>query len=78
MRPKLAAFQIAQAYAYRDEKDKAFEWLERARRQRDPGLGDLIRDPLLENLHRDPRWNAFLRTMGLGDDQLKGERSLNA
>jgi hypothetical protein len=29
-----------------------------------PGLGDLIKDPLLENLHRDPRWNAFLRTMG--------------
>ena len=68
---ELAAFQIAQAYAYRDEKDKAFGWLERARRQRDPGLGDLIKDPLLENLHRDPRWNAFLRTMGLGDDQLK-------
>ena len=68
---ELAAFQIAQAYAYRDDKDKAFEWLQRARRQRDPGLGDLIKDPLLENLHRDPRWNAFLRTMGLADDQLK-------
>ena len=68
---ELAAFQIAQAYAYRDEKDKAFEWLERARRQRDPGLGDLIKDPLLENLHRDSRWDAFLRAMGLGDDQLR-------
>jgi adenylate cyclase len=68
---ELAAFQIAQAYAYRGDKDKAFEWLERARRQRDPGLGDLLKDPLLENLHSDPRWNAFLRTMGLADDQLK-------
>jgi adenylate cyclase len=66
-----AAYQIAEVYAYRGDKDKAFEWLERARRQRDPGLGNLRRDPLLENLHSDPRWNAFLRTMGLADDQLK-------
>jgi adenylate cyclase len=68
---ELAAYQIAEANAYRGDKDKAFEWLERARRQRDPGLGDLLRDPLLENLHSDPRWNAFLHTMGLADDQLK-------
>jgi hypothetical protein len=31
----------------------------------------LIKDPLLENLHRDSRWDAFLRAMGLGDDQLR-------
>ena len=66
-----AAFQIAEAYAYRGDKDRAFEWLERARRQRDPGLGNLRKDPLLENLYGDPRWNAFLHTMGLADDQLK-------
>jgi tetratricopeptide (TPR) repeat protein len=66
-----AAYQIAEAYAYRGDKDKAFEWLERARRQRDPGLGNLRKDPLLENLHSDPRWNVFLHTMGLADDQLK-------
>ena len=69
-----AAYQVAQAYAYRGDKDKAFEWLERARRQHDPGLGDLLKDPLLENLHSDLRWNAFLHTMGLADDQLKTSR----
>jgi TolB-like protein len=63
-----AAYQIAEAYAYRGDKHKAFEWLERARRQRDPGLQGLRKDPLLTNLHDDPRWNAFLRTMGLADD----------
>jgi adenylate cyclase len=68
---ELAAYQIAQAYAYRGDKDKAFEWLERARRQRDPGLGDLLKDPLLENLRNDARWNAFLHKMGLAADQLK-------
>ncbi len=66
-----AAYQIAEVYAYRGDKDRAFEWLERARRQRDPGLPSLRKDPLLTNLHDDPRWNAFLRTMGLADDQLK-------
>ena len=66
-----AAYQIAEVYAYRGDKDKAFEWLERARRQRDPGLAGLRKDPLLPNLRDDPRWNSFLHIMGLADDQLK-------
>jgi serine/threonine-protein kinase len=66
-----AAYQIAEAYGYRNDKDQAFEWLERARRQRDAGLPGLRADTLLQTLHDDPRWNAFLRTMGLADDQLK-------
>jgi TolB-like protein/Tfp pilus assembly protein PilF len=65
------AYQIAEAYGYRNDKDHAFEWLERARRQRDGGLPSLRVDTLLPNLHGDPRWNAFLRSMGLTDDQLK-------
>jgi adenylate cyclase len=66
-----AAYQVAEIYAYRGEKDRAFEWLERARRQRDSGLGSLRSDPFLANLQGDPRWDAFVRTMGLADDQLK-------
>jgi adenylate cyclase len=66
-----AAYQIAEVYAYRADKDRAFEWLERARQQRDAGLASLRKDPLLANLRDDPRWTAFLRTMGLADDQLK-------
>ncbi len=65
------AYQIAEVYGYRNDKDHAFEWLERARRQRDAGLSALRPDTLLPNLHDDPRWNAFLRKMGLADDQLK-------
>jgi adenylate cyclase len=67
----IAAYQIAEVYAYREEKDRAFEWLERASRQRDPGLIGLRSDPFLRHLWVDPRWGAFLRTMGLADDQLK-------
>ena len=67
----IAACQIGGVYAYREEKDQAFEWLERARRQRDSGLMTIRGDPIYENLHGDPRWDALLRTMGLADDQLK-------
>jgi serine/threonine-protein kinase len=66
-----AAYLIADVYAYRGDKDRAFEWLERARRQRDGSLGFMRCDPFLANLHEDPRWDVFLRTMGLADDQLK-------
>ena len=66
-----AAYQIAEVYAYRGDKDRAFEWLERARRQRDGSLGFMRCDPFLANLHEDPRWDVFLRKMGLADDQLK-------
>jgi TolB-like protein/Tfp pilus assembly protein PilF len=68
---ELAAYQVAEAYGYRNDKDHAFEWLERARRQRDAGLPGLRADTLLPNLHDDPRWDAFLRKVGLADDQLK-------
>ena len=66
-----AAYQIAEVHAYRGEKDRAFEWLERARQQRDPGLQSTKVDPLLVNLHGNPRWQPFLHTMGMADDQLK-------
>ena len=65
------AYQIAETYGYRNEKDKAFEWLERARQQRDAGLPGLRPDSLLTNLHDDQRWDAFLHKVGLADDQLK-------
>ena len=66
-----AAYQIADVYGYRGDKDHVFEWLERARRQRDAGLPSLRADPLLSNLHQHPRWDALLRSIGLADDQLK-------
>ena len=60
-----SAYQIAEAYAWRGDKDKAFEWLERAYRQRDGGLSNVKVDPTIENLRRDPRFKAFLRKMNL-------------
>ncbi len=60
-----SAFQIAQAYAWRGDLDRAFEWLERGRRQRDGGLGFLKSDPLLGKIRSDPRYVDLLRKMKL-------------
>jgi tetratricopeptide (TPR) repeat protein len=64
----VGSFQVAEIYAYRDEKDKAFEWLERAYTQRDGGLTEIKGDPLLRNLETDPRYIAFLQKMKLPVD----------
>ena len=58
------ALQIAEAFAYLGDRDRAFEWLERAYAQRDSGLAQMQSWPLLRNLHRDPRWRSFLEKMG--------------
>jgi len=60
-----AAYQIAEAHAWRGETDKAFEWLERAYRQRDGGLVELKVDPLIESLRTDPRYKAMLSKINL-------------
>jgi TolB-like protein/DNA-binding winged helix-turn-helix (wHTH) protein/Flp pilus assembly protein TadD len=60
-----AAYQIAQVYAFRNQSDEAFEWLDRAYAQRDSGLIGTKVDPLLKSLHNDPRYAAFLKKLNL-------------
>jgi len=55
-------------YAARGDPDHAFEWLERAYRQRDAGLLGIKIDPFLTSLHGDPRYAALLRKMNLPVD----------
>ena len=57
--------QIAEIYAWRGEKDKAFEWLQRAYMQRDGGLSDIKFDVLLAGLRSDGRFATLIRKMGL-------------
>jgi hypothetical protein len=58
------AYQIAEVLAARGEADRAFEWLDRAFDQSDPGLTEILCGPLLRNLHSDPRWGAYVRRAG--------------
>jgi tetratricopeptide (TPR) repeat protein len=61
----VSAYQIAQAYAYRGEADRAFEWLDRAHNQHDGGLVLLKTDQLLEGLRADARFTQLLERLNL-------------
>ncbi len=61
------AYQIAQASAWRGDKDGAFEWFDHAYDQHDAGLYRLRYDPMLASLHDDPRWAALVKKMGFAE-----------
>lgn len=58
-----AEFQVAEAYGFFGERDKCFEWLEKARRLPDPGVMYIRRDPLLASVMTDPRYRAMLERL---------------
>jgi tetratricopeptide (TPR) repeat protein len=59
------AYEIAQVYAFRNQPDEAFEWLDRAYAQRDNDLVLVKVDRLLKSLHADPRYASFLKRLNL-------------
>jgi tetratricopeptide (TPR) repeat protein len=58
-------YETAEVYAFRNQPNEAFEWLDRAHAQRDTILVLTKMDPLLKNLHGDPRFAAFLKKLNL-------------
>ena len=60
-----SAYQIAEVYGWRGEKDKAFEWLDRAYEQHDGGLTLIKSDLLIESLRTDARFAAMVKKLGL-------------
>jgi TolB-like protein/DNA-binding winged helix-turn-helix (wHTH) protein len=59
------AFEIATIYAFRNQTDEAFEWLDRAYAQRDPSMMSTKVESLLNSLHNDPRFAALLKKLNL-------------
>lgn len=61
------AFFLARAYAGLGRKDQAFLWLEKAYEQRSGGddMTYLSVDPDFDSLRADPRFDAFLKHVGL-------------
>jgi len=53
------------------DKDRAFEWLERARQQRDAGLAGLREETYLNTSKTIRGGTQFLHKMGLADDSVK-------
>jgi hypothetical protein len=63
---KPAATDIATAYAMAGDKDKAFEWLNRAYEWREGQEITLLKcEPYFKNLRGDPRFTALLQRMGI-------------
>jgi serine/threonine protein kinase/tetratricopeptide (TPR) repeat protein len=56
---------VATIYAALGEQDAAFEWIERAFKERTAALTHLKADPRFEILHADPRFAVWLQRMGL-------------
>jgi tetratricopeptide (TPR) repeat protein len=56
---------IAVCYALAGDRNKAFEYLEKAYAGQDSELGACIRFPAFDVLKSDPRWAAYMRRLGL-------------
>lgn len=60
------SYQMAVIYADRGDRERAFEWLERAHQARDPGFVSYLKcDPMLAPLRSDPRYKAMLAELNL-------------
>jgi len=62
---EVAAFQIAEVYAYLGENDAAFKWLQKAYDTQDAGLVVLLGNPLFAKLTSDTRYHSFVEKLGL-------------
>jgi len=67
---------VAQVFAWRGDKDSAFEWLDLAldsdQSAKIQGTRRLARigDPVFQNLHDDPRWEDVRRRTGLSSERI--------
>jgi len=52
-------------YHVNGDRDRTFEWLDKAVEQRSFASDTIGIHPMLDNLHSDPRWKALLRKMNL-------------
>ena len=59
------AYFIAEFYATLGERDRAFEWLDRAYEERAGFLIHIKLEPAFDNIRDDPRFAALLRRIGL-------------
>jgi serine/threonine-protein kinase len=61
------AYQYAEIYAQRGDRERALQWLDTALRLRDPGFRRLKRDPLMDPLRKEPRFQAIERELRFPD-----------
>lgn len=59
-------YLVAKSYAQLGEKEQALDWLEKSLGNRDFLLPFVNADPIFDDLHAEPRFQAVIRRMGLG------------
>jgi eukaryotic-like serine/threonine-protein kinase len=62
-----SSIRIAEICAGLEDKDAAFEWLEKAFHERTSFLAYFKFHPLFDNLHGDPRFDALVKRIGIPD-----------
>jgi len=62
--------EVAHVYAWTGNPDAAFEWLDKAVAIDEGGIRESRQVMLLNPLHQDPRWQAYLEKLGVSDAQL--------
>ena len=66
-REYFSPYFIAIVYSGLDDKDKVFEWLDRAYRVQDPNQYIIKVDYAFDGLHSEPRWTEQMKKRGLAD-----------
>lgn len=61
----VSPYTIATVLAALGDRDRSFEWLEKALEERDPMMTFLLVHPRLDPLRGDPRFDALVRRVGL-------------
>jgi DNA-binding winged helix-turn-helix (wHTH) protein/TolB-like protein len=64
-RSRQTPVDVAIGYAQLGDRDRAFQWLERAYDERVSTITNINIEPALDTLHGDPRWDDLLRRIGL-------------
>src|SRR5437868_4238989 len=70
-------YVFALLYSGLGDKDRAFEWLEKAYQERSPVFEYLEVEPFYDGLRSDPRVIDLLRRRGLADKRAKGDAALS-
>jgi serine/threonine protein kinase/tetratricopeptide (TPR) repeat protein len=63
----VSPYSIAQAYVRMDEKEKTFEWLQKAFEEHDSGLVSVAVEPIFQPVRSDPRFKDLVKRMKLAN-----------
>jgi hypothetical protein len=67
--PRFSQYSIAANYADLGDKDRAFEWLENAYKERDTAIVGMPADYILDPIRSDARYAELVRKIGFPSSQ---------